>query len=322
MKRRSLITGISGFVGGFLAEHLLERGDEVLGTSPDGRWLHESSDLLVRNACQPVAWDLSHPEGLEPDERSRIEHFAPEVIYHLAALSVQDDCGDTGPSERALAINVSGTREVLQLAGELPTRPRVLFVSTAHVYAPVDPDHPHVSEDAPLGPSRSYGKTKLAAEQAVRDAATRSGCDTVIARSFQHTGPRQVPRLMLPQWVRQVAKNSSDPIEVYTRDAWLDLCDVRDVVRAYRLLAERGESGGVYNVGTGRSQRSGDILTQLLDIAGCDRPVVETRPGHRQEPIADNTRLIDCTGWHPTIPLHQTISDTLTYWRKVLTDPT
>ena len=322
MKCRSLITGISGFVGGFLAEHLLECGDEVLGTSPDGRWLPESSDLLVRNACHPIAWDLARPDGLGADERAKIEDFAPEFVYHLAALSVQDDCGEGAPSERALAINVDGTEQVLQLAAQLPTRPRVLFVSTAHVYAPIDPDHPRVSEDAPLGPSRSYGKTKLAAEQAVRDAATRSGCDTVIARAFQHTGPRQVPRLMLPQWVRQVATDSNDPIEVYTRDAWLDLCDVRDVVRAYRLLAEHGESGGIYNVGTGKSQRSGNILTQLLDIAGCNRPVVETRPGHGQEPIADNTRLIACTGWHPTIPLHQTISDTLTYWRKILTDPT
>jgi GDP-4-dehydro-6-deoxy-D-mannose reductase len=322
MKHRSLITGISGFVGGFLAEHLLDCGDDVLGTSPDGQWLPESSDLLVRNACHPVAWDLSHADGLDPNELARIEDFAPEVIYHLAALSVQDDCGDTGPSERALAINVDGTRHVLQLAAELPTRPRVLFVSTAHVYAPTDPDQPRVSEDAPLGPSRSYGKTKLAAEQAVRDATAQSGCDTLIARAFQHTGPRQVPRLMLPQWVRQVATNSNDPIEVYTRDARLDLCDVRDVVRAYRLLAERGESAGIYNVGTGHSQRSGDIMTQLLDIAGCDRPVIETRPGPRQEPIADNTRLIACTGWQPTIPLHQTISDTLAYWRKALTDPT
>lgn len=322
MKHRSLITGISGFVGGFLAEHLLECGDDVLGTSPDGRWLPESSDLLVRNACHPVAWDLSHHEGLESNERSRIEDFAPEAIYHLAALSVQDDCGEGAPSERALAINVDGTRQVLQFAAELPTRPRVLFVSTAHVYAPIDPNHPRVSEDAPLGPSRSYGKTKLAAEQAVRDAATRSGCDTVIARAFQHTGPRQVPRLMLPQWVRQVAADSNDPIEVYTRDAWLDLCDVRDVVRAYRLLAEHGESGGVYNVGSGKSQRSGDILALLLDIAGCDRPVIETRPGPRQEPIADPTRLVACTGWQPTIPLQDTISDTLTYWRKVLTEPT
>lgn len=320
MTRRVLITGISGFVGGFLAEHLLDCGDMIFGTSPNGQLLPESSKVLADGRCRLVAWDLSRVEGLDAKARGDIEDFGPDVIYHLAALSVQDDCGDNRPSERALAINVAGTRHVLELAASLPSHPRVLFISSAHVYAPVDPNSPRVSEDAPLGPSRSYGKTKLAAEQEVCDAVTRSGCDTVIARAFQHTGPRQVPRLMLPQWVRQVANQSSDPIEVYTRDAWLDLCDVRDVVRAYRLLAEHGESGGVYNVGTGKNRRSGDILDLLLEVAKCNRPIVETRPGHRQEPIADLTRLVACTGWQPTIPLDQTISDTLGFWQLELAD--
>lgn len=322
MTRRALITGISGFVGGFLAEHLLESDDAVLGTSPDGKWLPDSSEMLIQGASDLVAWDLSRPDGLEPAARETINNFAPDAIYHLAALSVQDDCGDEEPSDLATAINVDGTRQVLQLAATLPTQPRVLFVSTAHVYAPINPAHPHVTENAPLGPSRSYGKTKLAAEKEVRDAATRMGCDAIIARAFQHTGPRQVPRLMLPQWIRQVAADDNGPIEVYTRNAWLDLCDVRDVVRAYRLLVEHGETGGIYNVGTGESRRSGDILEQLLDIANCDRPIVETRPGTRQEPIADLTRLADRTEWHPTIPLEQTIRDTLTYWRQLLANPT
>jgi GDP-4-dehydro-6-deoxy-D-mannose reductase len=316
MKLRSLITGISGFVGGFLAEHLLQCGDDVLGTSPDGRLLPESSEVLQQAGARPVAWDLSRPDGLEAWDRERIEGFAPEVIYHLAALSVQDDCGQERPSPWAMAINVDGTRRVLELAAGLRTRPRVLFVSTAHVYAPVDRSRPQVSEDAPLGPSRAYGMTKLAAEEEMRKAAESWGCDAVIARAFQHTGPRQVPRLMLPQWVRQVAAGGTGPIEIYTRDAWFDLCDVRDVVRAYRLLAQRGQSGGVYNVGTGTSRRSGDILTELLELSKCDRPIVETRPGIRQEPIADTRRLVACTGWQPAIPLRQTIADTLAYWRE------
>ncbi len=320
MNHRSLITGISGFVGGFLTEHLLDCGDSVLGTSPDGQLLPDSSELLAEGPDRLVAWDLSRPDGLDVEARERIEAFAPEVIYHLAALSVQDDCGDGGPSELALAINVEGTRHVLELAAELPTRPRVLFISTAKVYAPVGGDHLRVSEEFPIGPAMSYGMTKLAAEKLVLDAIERSDCDAVIARAFQHTGPRQVPRLMLPQWAHQVAAKGKAPIEVYTRDAWLDLCDVRDVVRAYRLLAECGQRGGIYNVGSGKSLRSGDILEQLLEIAECDRPVVETRPGPRQEPIADPTRLHACTGWEPTVPLRQTIADTLGYWRKTLAD--
>jgi GDP-4-dehydro-6-deoxy-D-mannose reductase len=319
MTQRALITGISGFVGGYLAEHLHEYGDDVEGTSPDGRLLPDSSELLQQRQYRPITWDFSQPEGLDEAARSRIEAFAPEVIYHLAALSVQDDCGEGRPSERALAINVEGTRRVLELVAEMPTRPRVLFVSTAHVYAPVDPDNPLVSEDAPLGPTRAYGMTKLAAEALVRHAVERSGCDAIIARAFQHTGPRQVPRLMLPQWVKQVAENTNGPVEVYTRDAWLDLCDVRDVVRAYRLLARRGQSGEVYNVGTGKSLRSGDLLEELLEIAKVERTVIETRPGFRQERIADPMRLVACTGWQPEFPIRQTIFDTLAWWREKLT---
>ncbi|NLS91255.1 MAG: NAD-dependent epimerase/dehydratase family protein [Planctomycetaceae bacterium] len=315
---RSLITGISGFVGGFLAEHLVQCGDRVLGTSPDGRLLPDSAESLHQGMRPLIAWDFAQPEGLVEAARATIEDFAPEVIYHLAALSVQDDCGETGPTRLAMAINVDGTRQVLELAASLPARPRVLFVSTAKVYAPVDRQHPHVSEDSSLGPTRPYGMTKLEAERVVLEAVEKTGCDAVIARAFQHTGPRQVPRLMLPQWARQVAADGNDPIEVHTRDAWLDLCDVRDVARAYRLLAEFGEPGGIYNVGTGQNRCSGDILRQLLEIAACDRPVVETRPGRRQEPIADPARLVVSTGWQPIIPLRQTIADTLAYWRERL----
>lgn len=317
MVRRSLITGISGFVGGFLAEHLLELGEAVMGTSPDGGLLADSSEVL-RDQPAPIAWDLSRCDGLGAAEETRIEEFAPEVIYHLAALSVQDDCGDEGPSERALAINVDGTRQALELAAGLSSRPRVVFVSSAHVYAPVEVANPRVAEDAPLGPSRAYGMTKLAAEEEVRRAIERSGCNALISRAFHHTGPRQVPRLMLPQWIRQVAEGGDGPIKVYTRDAWLDLCDVRDVVSAYRLLAEKGRSGEVYNVGTGVSRRSGDILEELLDVATVDRPVVELRPGFKQEPIADPTRLAECTGWKPVFSMRQTIADTLRYWRERL----
>jgi len=315
MGRRALVTGISGFAGGFLAEHLLACGDQVLGTSPNGALLPDSAEVL-RDLPAPVAWALGRPDGLSPEARSRIESFAPEAIYHLAAISIPDDCDDTAPGNPARAVNVEGTRQTLQLATDLASKPRVLFVSTAHVYAPVDPDHPRVVEDAPLGPIWPYGRTKLAAEQEVRRAVEQLGCDALIVRAFQHTGPRQIPRLMLPQWLRQVARQSDAPIEIYTRDAWLDLSDVRDVVRAYRLLVEQGRSGEVYNVGTGVSRRTGDILEQVVAISGTDRPVIETRPGFKQETIADPTRLVERTGWQPEIPLEQTIVDTLAYWRN------
>lgn len=315
MAHRALITGLPGFAGSHLAEHLLDRGDSVLGCSPDGSW-EKRSPRELRDRVELVAWDLGSPEGIAAEARRRIERFAPDWIFHLAALSVPRDCGSDRPTARATAVNVEGTRRVLELAGSLGGELRVLFTSSSYVYGPVDRRSPRVDETARLAPRRGYGRTKLAAEQEVRRAVERGGCDAVIARAFQHTGPGQGPQMMLPEWAEQFARGGPGPVKVHTLDARIDLTDVRDVVRAYRLLAERGARGEAYNVGSGTSRSTGEILDVLRSLADWDRPIVETRPGSKQDPIADTTRLVRATGWRATIPLEQTVADTLAWWRR------
>jgi GDP-4-dehydro-6-deoxy-D-mannose reductase len=319
MSRPVLITGIAGFAGGFLAEHLLACGDSVLGCSPNGDWEHASSPP-IRDVVELVEWDLADDKGLTDEACHRIEAFRPEIIYHLAAMSVPQDCGTKEPSPMALAINVEGTRRVLRLAGSLSTQPRVLFVSSSLVYAPVDFDSPRVGEDALLGPVGAYGRTKLAAEEVVRTAVQENGCDAVIVRAFQHTGPRQIDRMMLPQWAKQFASAGNGPVRVHTRDARIDVTDVRDVVRAYRLLAEDGAAGEVYNVGSGVIRRTGDVVQLLRRLAGSNREIEETRPGSKQDPVANIDRLVELTGWHPEISLERTVADTLGYWRELAAD--
>ncbi len=313
--QRALLTGIPGFVGGFLAEHLLARGDAVLGAAVDARWEPNSSET-ARRCVELVAWDLSRDSGLSAEARRRIEAFEPSAVYHLAALSVPDDCGREDPLPAAVAVNVEGTRRVVELASQLPSRPRLLFVSSAKVYVSVDFRSPVVAETSPVGPCTAYGRTKLAGEDVVEAAVARGDCEAVIVRAFQHTGPRQGPRMMLPEWARQFAAKRSGPVEVRTRDAVIDMSDVRDVVRAYRLVMERGQPGCVYNVGSGRPIRSGEVLDLLRRLAGPDRPIRETRPGPKQDPIADTARLRCLTGWQPEVPLEQTVADTWAYWRE------
>ena len=314
MPQRALITGISGFIGGHLAEHLLAAGDAVLGCTSRGTWRRESP-AAVSNCVELAAFDISRDDGLPASARRVIERFRPTCLYHLAALSVPQDCGATEPSPAAIAVNVDGTRRVLELAAGLPSRPRLLFVSSSHVYAPVPASAPRVAETAPLGPDRGYGRSKLAAEEVVRGAVRASGGDVVIVRAFQHAGPRMNARLMLSQWSTQFLARDSRPVEVYTRDAHIDLSDVRDVVRAYRLLTERGRSGEIYNVGCGVSRSSGAILDILRRLAGPGRAIVETRPGFKQGPIADITELAARTGWQPRIPIEQTVADTWAWWQ-------
>jgi GDP-4-dehydro-6-deoxy-D-mannose reductase len=309
---KALVTGITGFVGTHLAEHLLAMGDRVLGTCRSGGWPADTSPELARRVPL-TAWDLAG--SLDAEARQAIESFAPDCLYHLAAVSSPGNCGESCPTPHAVRVNVGGLEQALELALALPARPRVLFVSSSHVYAPVSPACPAVAEDAPLGPWRGYGMTKLAAEEALRRAVAERGTDALIARAFQHLGPRQPAWSMLSEWARQLAQGGSAPIRVYNCTTWVDATDVRDMVRAYRLLVLSGTPGQAYNVGSGRARLSGEILEALRADAGSDRPVAEQAPGPRTDPIAEIGRLLRCTGWRPEISLQQSVADTLAWWR-------
>ncbi len=309
---RAFITGATGFAGSHLAEHLLACGDEVLGSSQRGKWMPGVPDA-VRRAVSLFAWDMT--AGTDQASLQTVIDFQPDAIFHLAAISIPSDCGATDPTPQALDCNVGGTQAVIELCDSLAHRPRVLLAGSCYVYAPVTRESPVVTEDSPVDPKRAYGKTKLLAEQKFLDAVRDAGLDGVVTRSFQHAGPRQSPRMILPDWIRQFTSSSDKPIRVGCLDTYLDLTDVRDICRAYRQLVVDGQRGSVYNVGSGICRRSGDLLEIIQRCAESRREVIELEPGQRQHPIADISRLTRQTGWKPAISLEQTITDTLKYWR-------
>lgn len=310
---RSLITGITGFAGSHLTEHLLACGDQVLGCSLNTHWPAEvPADVQRRVELIPL--DLSQTWPAEISQQ--VADFRPEVVYHLAALSVPADCGEEEPTEQAIAVNVRGTATLVEQLAALAAPPLLLLASSSYVYEPVPPRQPQVSESSPTNPQSAYGKTKLAAEQVVLSSNGTGGVPAIVARSFQHAGPRQEARMMLAEWASQLAVSSSAPLRVHRCDAWIDFSDVRDVVRAYRLLALRGSPGMTYNIGSGINRRSGDLVEELLRLAGSDRPVEELYPGHRQRAVAVINRLQQATDWAPEISLEQTLSDTLEYWQR------
>lgn len=314
---KAIITGISGFVGGHLAEHLLAAGDEVLGISTSGHWPERTPGLLVERV--PVlAADLSRDDAFRTADAT-LRRFAPDGIYHLAAISVPGDCGGAEPTSRAIAANVDGTRRVLDWATALPSRPRVLLVSTSHVYPPPRSAAVRYREDQPTSPKNAYGKTKLLAEHAALEAVRSGAVDVLIARAFQHTGPRQGSRMMLPEWAEQLA-TAAGSIRVRNRNTWIDLSDVRDVVRAYRLLIAAGASGEIYNVGSGVPRRTGDLLDKLIAVSGRNANVVEESPGERYDAIADIGKLQATTGWTSAITLEATVRDVWN-WHKRRSNP-
>lgn len=309
---KALITGITGFAGRFLAEHLLACGDQVMGTARDTTRLPQQ-DTSWPNSIRVFPWDLV--TRIPTEIRSQVAEFAPEAIFHLASISRPADCGGDQPHDMAVQVNVEGTRSVIQLALSLGSPPRLVFASSAYVYRVPPTGRSLVSEESPQDPATAYGKTKLWAEKEILNSIDADGLDGVILRAFQHTGPRQPARFMLPEWTSQLVRGT-DPLPVISLDSHLDLSDVRDVVRAYRHAAQSSNTHSVLNVGSGRSWRSGDVLELLLRTAGSNRRIEELQPGVRKHPIADISRITAATAWTPEISLEQTIRDTLNYWKK------
>jgi GDP-4-dehydro-6-deoxy-D-mannose reductase len=302
-----LVTGASGFAGGHLVR-LLAASHEVVGWTR-GR---PPDDLAALARWQQV--DLLDRDGVT----AAIRELKPSRVFHCAGLpQVAESWADTAAP---LEVNVLGTHRLLDALRRAGLPCRVLVTGSAHVYAPSTAP---LTEDDPIGPSSPYALSKLAQEQLARAAGSEDGLEIVVTRSFNHTGPAQQPSFVAPSIARQIAaieQGRQQPvIRVGNTDATRDLLDVRDTVRAYAALMERGEAGGVYNVSSGVGRRVHEVLDALISRAHV--PVrVDPDPSRMRASdipilIGDPTRLKRATGWEPEIPFAQTIDDLLAYWR-------
>ncbi len=287
---KALITGASGFVGRHLRTHLVERGDDVVGVD---RECDVTDDASVRDVLRDTL---------------------PDAVYHLAALT---HVGDSWSQHVEFTrVNVLGTRNVLERAREVVPDAVVVVISSANVYGVVRPDDLPLVETFPLAPSDPYASSKVGAELVALDAVRERGSRVVIARPFNHIGPGQSDTFVAPAIVNRLLEtleSGADEIVVGDLTVRRDFCDVRDVVRAYRLLVERGESGEVYNVASGRDVSLHDIAMQLVaDIAPHVRLVRDKgllRPTEIQVLRGSYEKLRARTGWGPTIPLSQSLRD-------------
>lgn len=290
---RAVVTGASGFVGQHLVAHLTAEGDQVCASEAE--------------ITEPAAVNAEFSE------------CRPDAVYHLAA---QSDVGAsfTDPAS-TLRVNVEGTFNVLDAARRTGAS-MVVAVSSADVYGRVDADRMPVDESFPLRPVTPYGASKAAAEMVCLQAGLGSGLSVVRARAFNHLGPGQSDRFVAAALAARVAQNEhsgTEVVHVGNLASRRDFTDVRDVVRAYRLLAVLGVPGEAYNVCSGISRRVGDLAERLVERArGPMRLEVQEallRPVDVSEMCGDPTKLRQATGWTPQVPLELTLDDLLDYWR-------
>jgi GDP-4-dehydro-6-deoxy-D-mannose reductase len=311
-----LVTGASGFAGSHLVDLLTsEGGHSIVGWHGPDRPPSSTSAIRWR------AVDLRDGGAVDRE----IAAVRPSIVYHLAGVPRVDTSWKSIVPH--LDINVMGTHHLLQAIKRHAAGCRALVISSGLVYKPAaDP----VDEASPCLPSNPYALSKLAQDQLSLRSAHDDGLEVVVARPFNHIGPRQDPAFAIASFARQIAlaeAGRTEPrIRVGNVETRRDLIDVRDVVRAYRGLAAHGVRGEAYNVSSGRAVRIGDVLDELLRAATV-RMDVQVDPDLFRESdapvlVGDAARIRKTIGWTPTYTLSQTLRDTLSWWRTAIATET
>ena len=292
---RVFVTGGSGFVGTWLKRHLQAHGDDVF-------------DDMV---------DITDAAAL----RSAVHHVQPDAVYHLAGLANVGESW-TDPAA-AFTVNATGTLHLLEAVRALADVPRVLVVCSAEVYGTVRPDELPLREDAPLRPASPYAASKVGAEFLALQAFLGYGTPTIRVRAFNHIGPGQGEGFVVSALAKRIAEAERDgqhEIVVGNVTTRRDFTDVRDVVRAYRLLIERGDPGAVYNVCSGVDQSIDGIARRLLQLSTAELSLVVDPHEQRKVDVpvlrGDAHALRVATGWGPEIELDVTLREVLEFWRE------
>lgn len=317
MSKKILITGVSGFAGSYLAHELVKSEDnEVFGTYLFEKSKEALSDISFK--INLVNLDLMDFKSVT----NTIEKIRPDQIYHLAAL--------TSPTQSfkdpsvVMVNNISSELNLLEAIKNAQLKTRIMIVSSAEVYGKVDSKDLPIDEDTPLQPANPYAVSKLTQDFMGLQYHIAYGLDIVRVRPFNHIGPGQTEHFATSAFSKKIAeieKGIREPIlTVGNLDAKRDFTNVKDMIRAYILLMEKGKSGDVYNIGSGVSYKMSEILNTLLSFSSSkikieiDKNLL--RPSDNPELLCDNRKFVNLTGWKPEIDIETTLKEILEYWRK------
>ena len=311
---RVLITGADGFV----AAHLIKELQRETGCSVTGIGLKESPSCT--GTIDYLVLDLTDYE----DVKEMLQQKKPDAVFHLAALpSVALSWEDPWSTYR---VNVLGQVNLMEAIRRLGLEASVHIACSSEEYGKASPDDMPIAEDLPFNPCSHYAVSKVAQE--VLGLMYHQAFDwrVIVTRGFNHTGPGQSPDFVVSSFAHQIAEieaNLREPvIMVGNLEAKRDFLDVRDVVRAYRMIMEKGKPGSAYNVCSGQAHPISELLDILLEISGMEIRVehdaCRQRPSDIPLLLGDNTQLRRETGWEPEIRIEKTLADTLDYWRRMV----
>ncbi|MEO6760868.1 MAG: GDP-mannose 4,6-dehydratase [Candidatus Saccharimonadales bacterium] len=303
-----LVTGVNGFVGHHLAKELYDNDIEVVGIG--GTQGTTEKSLFVQ--------DYHVIDLMDAEATNSIDFSNIDGIVHLAGLAT------VGPSfdnpGKYMSTNVGIEINLFEAALKQRASPKFVVISSGSLYDPRS--SLPLTEASAILPNSPYAVSKLGQEQ-MAQYYTYRGFNVVVARPFNHIGPGQNIGAIVPDLTQQVVafeKGQSSEVMVGNLDARRDYTDVRDIVRAYKLLLEKGVSGEIYNICTGRSLSGQEILDQILQASGA-KPTIKQdpakmRPSDTPNIYGSHDKLTDDTGWAPTIDIQTTIKDVVADWRS------
>jgi GDP-4-dehydro-6-deoxy-D-mannose reductase len=318
-----LITGITGFVGSHLADYLLSLGAmEVHGLI---RWRSPMENI------EGIVSEITLHECELRDAgsvRETIRSIRPDRVFHLAAQSFVPTSWHA--PQDTMSNNVLGQLNLLEsILKEGLNGTRIQVACSSEEYGLVQPGEIPIGEDNPLRPLSPYAVSKISQDFMAYQYHKSYGLHTVRTRGFNHTGPRRGEVFVCSNFAMQIAEIEAGlrppVIKVGNLDASRDFTDVRDMVRAYHLSLEKGESGAVYNICSGKAYAIKDILNDLLKMSRVEVEVQvdpeRMRPSDVPILLGDSSRFREVAGWSPTIPFEKTLEDTLEYWRDKVAKP-
>lgn len=320
MKKKVLITGISGFAGSHLAEVFIDKkGYEVSGTYFTSASLINLAKIAKKLHLSKV--DLTHQKEIT----SFVKKIKPDLVFHLAALPAVGESFDR-PGETIInnIIAQLNLLEAIKKLGFLDCR--ILVVSSADIYGNVPRKDAAIDEEAGFYPTNTYAISKIGQDFLGLQYFLSYKLKIIRTRPFNHIGPRQSPGFAIADFAQKIAKIEKGKSEPALRVGNLlsrrDFTDVRDMVRAYALLIEKGILGEVYNIGSGVSHKISDMLDILLSFTKAKITIEEDpllfRPQDSPDRVCDNRKFVKLTNWKPEVSLYQSLKDTLDYWRNIV----